>query len=249
MIVHVKHKESNYTADLNAAIEIGIPIQRNEGVSCFSIANAQYKVYEDQGFIGSIAQGSGCNLETITFTPHGNGTHSECLGHISKEVFHVNDCIKDKHYVALVLSFSAKQTTSGQQIVDFSNLNFEDLEAVDALVIRTLPNANSKRSKDYSGENTPFISLEDMQAIVTAGIKHLILDLPSVDPEWDDGALAAHHIFWQYPENPRKDASITEFAYVDDSASDGLYLLKLNIAPFQSDAAPSRPTLYPLVKE
>jgi hypothetical protein len=42
--------------------------------------------------------------------------------------------------------------------------------------------------------------------------------------------------------------TITEMIYVRDEVADGLYLLNLQIAPFVSDAAPSRPLLYPLIK-
>tara|TARA_B110000879_G_scaffold208108_1_gene293050 strand:- start:2282 stop:2548 length:267 start_codon:yes stop_codon:yes gene_type:complete len=86
-----------------------------------------------------------------------------------------------------------------------------------------------------------------MKNIVAAGISHLIIDLPSVDPEWDGGAMASHYAFWQYPDNPRWDASITEFAFIADDIIDGEYLLKLNISNFESDAAPSRPVLYPII--
>ena len=86
-----------------------------------------------------------------------------------------------------------------------------------------------------------------MQKIVDLGINHLLIDLPSVDPEWDNGALASHHIYWNYPDNPRLDASITEFAFVRDDIQDGEYLLKLNVSNFESDAAPSRPVLYPII--
>ena len=37
---------------------------------------------------------------------------------------------------------------------------------------------------------------------------------------------------------------MTELAYVPDRVLDGLYLLELQIAPFASDAAPSRPVIH-----
>jgi len=131
-------------------------------------------------------------------------------------------------------------------VLDFSDLNFIELNRYDSLVIRVLPNTKEKIHANYSGVKAPYILRSDMQKIVDAGIKHIILDLPSVDKEWDNGVLASHHIFWQYPENPRTSASITEFAYIANEIVDGKYLLKLNIANFISDAAPSRPILYPI---
>jgi hypothetical protein len=77
-------------------------------------------------------------------------------------------------------------------------------------------------------------------------IKHLLLDLPSVDREEDGGKLLAHHAFWNYPAAPRKDATITEMIYVREEIKDGLYLLNLQTAPFENDATPSRPVVFGL---
>jgi hypothetical protein len=76
------------------------------------------------------------------------------------------------------------------------------------------------------------------------GIKHLLIDLPSVDPEEDGGRLSAHHAFWNYPQQPRLDATITEMVYVPSTIADGLYVLNLQIAPLETDASPSKPVLY-----
>jgi hypothetical protein len=65
-----------------------------------------------------------------------------------------------------------------------------------------------------------------------------------VDREEDEGNLEAHHAFWNYPNAPRLDATITEFIYVKDEIRDGLYFLNLQIASFESDASPSKPVLY-----
>lgn len=232
--------------DLAEPLDISIPIQRNDSVSSFQIAGADYKDYEVDGFIGNMKRGGSCNLETISFTAHGNGSHTECYGHITTTGAKVNDHVTDTHYLSLVLSLSATETDEGL-FLDFSEVDWQKVEQHQALIIRTLPNTDTKLHKDYSGSPTPCITPDDMQLIVDAGIDHLLVDLPSVDPEWDGGKLASHHVFWNVPESPRTKASITEFIFVDDKIEDGRYLLKLNISNFISDAAPSRPTLYPLV--
>jgi hypothetical protein len=43
------------------------------------------------------------------------------------------------------------------------------------------------------------------------------------------------------------DATITEMIFVDDSIADGLYLINMQIASFESDASPSKPVLYKLI--
>jgi kynurenine formamidase len=124
----------------------------------------------------------------------------------------------------------------------------------EALIVRSVPNDASKRMRRYgSAEGTPYFSAEAMQWIVARGVRHLIVDLPSVDRGNDGGRLAAHRIFWNLPAGStsaaaavRMNATITELAYIDDAIEDGEYLLNLQIAPFMSDAAPSRPVLLSL---
>ena len=79
------------------------------------------------------------------------------------------------------------------------------------------------------------------------GVEHLLIDLPSVDKEKDDGQLLAHRAFWNHPDNPKRGSTITEFIYVDNKVVDGTYLLNLQVAPFHNDAAPSRPVLYQFI--
>ena len=45
-------------------------------------------------------------------------------------------------------------------------------------------------------------------------------------------------------EDARLDSTITELIYVNDSVSNGTYLLNLQIASFENDASPSKPILY-----
>ena len=74
--------------------------------------------------------------------------------------------------------------------------------------------------------------------IVEAGIEHLMIDTPSIDREEDEGKLEGHHIFWNYPENPRYHCSISELIYVPNELNDGVYWLNLVISNFENDAAP-----------
>lgn len=244
MILTFTHSNRSLTADLSKPLDISISVHRDHSISSFGISGAVYKDYVAGDLIGNKALGGPCNLETITFTPHGNSTHTECLGHIANETYFVNDCIHDRFYMAIVWSLSVAEDGL---YLNFDAQNIDALKNLDALIIRTLPNSIQKLNEDYSGKNAPAIRTEDMLKIVAMGINHLIIDLPSVDPEWDNGALASHHVYWDYPHNPRIDASITEFAFIRDDIQDGEYLLKLNVSNFESDAAPSRPVLYPII--
>jgi hypothetical protein len=65
--------------------------------------------------------------------------------------------------------------------------------------------------------------------------------------------LCAHRIFWgvraqavELDSDSRRKATITELAFVDEHIPDGAYLLNLQVAPFATDAAPSRPVVMAL---
>ena len=124
-----------------------------------------------------------------------------------------------------------------------------------ALVVRTLPNGAGKRSAQYGGTSPPFFTACAMRWALARGCEHLVMDLPSADREEDRGQLIAHRAWWGLP--PAGDAAadraarvsartITELAFVEDAAGDGPYLLDLQVAPFDMDAAPSRPLLFPV---
>ncbi len=199
------------------------------------------------GWVGSTKEGASVNFNTIHFNPHAHGTHTECVGHISKEFYSVNDSLKEFFFLAEVISVTPEikdedQIISLQEIKKM--LNGKQPKAV---VIRTLPNTDLKKSMKYSNTNWPYLSEEAALYLHDLGVKHLLIDLPSVDKEKDDGELLAHKAFWNYPENPRLDATITEFIYVPNKVKDGSYLLDLQVANFKNDAAPSRPVLYKFI--
>ena len=117
----------------------------------------------------------------------------------------------------------------------------------DALVIRTMPNTREKLSMQYSYTNPPYLLEEATIFLREKGIKHLLIDLPSVDREKDDGQLLSHHAFWNTKGKLRLDCTITELIFVPNDIEDGIYLLNIQVAPFENDASPSRPVLYKLI--
>ena len=124
----------------------------------------------------------------------------------------------------------------------------------EAIVIRTLPNNSEKLSKKYSNTNPPYLSEDAAIFIRESGIQHLLIDLPSVDKEHDQGKLLAHKAFWNVKDvanlnaDARINSTITEMIFVDDAVKDGSYLLNLQIAPFENDASPSKPILFAIKK-
>ncbi|MDB5035692.1 MAG: kynB 2 [Chlorobi bacterium] len=253
---------SEYRFDSARPIDISIPLDfHGDQPNAFHLPAASAVVAEGGDFIGDTRRGGSCNCETITMNPHGNGTHTECAGHISHERIAVADVLQRALLPAALVTVSpsaadpvapAERSVSADDLTAaIGRLGDLPAEFLHALIIRTIPNDAGKRSAAYSGENPPYISREAMRRIRGLGVEHLLIDLPSVDRE-DEPNLTNHRIFWGMesvvpgaPE-PRPPGTITEMIYVDDAVADGIYLLDLQIPAMLLDAAPSRPLLFAL---
>jgi len=246
MKVNFKIKEKKYTAELNQPIDISMVLKNGlDVVNCFHAPYFEASPLVAGDFVGDTREGSPVNFYNVRLNPHGNGTHTECVGHIAKERYYINDSLQHFHHAATLISVYPTKMDNGDKIISLRNIQLA-VDKVDtaALIIRTLPNDNLKKKTNYSGANPTYMDVEAMKWIVEQGVEHLLVDLPSVDREEDAGALVAHHAFWKYPENIRKNATITELIFVPNTVKDGLYLLNLSFASFQLDASPSKPILY-----
>jgi kynurenine formamidase len=234
--------------DFNNGFDLSIPLSNDERNPRAWYVNApKFEPVRSNGWIGAVAEGGSVNFRAIFFNPHGHGTHTECLGHITKEIHSVNQHLQNWFFKAQVISIKPIQINNDLVITPACFPVLDD--NIEALIIRTLPNDNSKLSKNYSDSNPPYFSTECLAILEEKNIAHLLIDLPSVDREKDDGKLAFHHGFWQVPDNPQFHKTITEFIFVPDHVTDGLYLLNLQVAPFENDASPSRPVIFPFLKE
>lgn len=234
--------------DFRAPLNIALPLAAGDGgVNCFFAPYMEVEPVRAGDFVGSTTEGGLLNFMNVKFNPHGNGTHTECVGHISKEPYYISEQLQQFMHWAQLVSLYPEVQPNGDRVVTRARVEEaweEPSAACKAFIIRTLPNHIDKQRRVYSGNNPPYLAPEAIAFLVEKGIEHLLLDLPSVDREEDGGALAAHKAFWQYPDAPRTQATITELIYVPDAIKDGYYLLQLQIANFQLDASPSKPQLY-----
>ena len=199
-------------------------------------------------FVGSTAEGGVVNFFNVRINPHGNGTHTECVGHIARERFVLRECLIQTHFLAKVVSLYPRKTEEGDRVIFQDQLEevFARNEA-EALIIRTLPNDDLKLRQNYSGSNPPYVHHEALEYLAHCKVQHLLLDLPSVDREEDGGQLLGHRAFWQYPQATRVNATITELIYVPNEVLDGLYLLDLQTTALDLDASPSKPVVFELI--
>ena len=250
----IQYKETSFTVDLLKPIDLSIPLTNDDkNPIAWYIDNPVIEPVKMGDWVGKVSEGSSTNFNNIFFNPHGHGTHTECLGHITRDFYSVNKALKQFFFIAELISVQPEE--QGGDFIITKTLIEKALreKAPEAIVIRTLPNEMAKKSKNYSNTNPPYLEEAAAEYIRECGIKHLLIDLPSVDREQDEGKLLAHKAFWNVKDvnelNPdaRHDATITEMVYVSDEVQDGTYLLNLQIASFENDASPSKPVLYKIL--
>jgi len=249
MKISIEHNEKVYHSDLSEPIDLSIPLGQ---VRCFYSTEFKATPYQSGEFIGSVKKGAPVNFYDVQMNPHGNGTHTECLGHITTKQEKVSEQMQRYHFMAQLVSMPLAKLENGDQVLSLENLKAACPDKLpEAIILRTLPNLKDKLTADYSGTNPPYLSVYAMQFLVEHGVKHLLIDLPSVDREQDEGILASHHVFWKVEnaeavDESRNDCTITEMIFVPDNIEDDLYLLNIQVPNLPLDAAPSKPMIYKL---
>ena len=270
MKINFKINNIIYSCNTSEPIVISIPVLFNgEQPNTYGVDKATAKAYEAGEFVGDTRRGGGCNFEEYRIIPHCNGTHTECVGHISLERISVNETLTDSLFPATLITVTPEKAndsrdkyTPGKNKDDFlitrkiieKKLLGADKSFFEGLIIRTLPNDDSKKSRNYMNHHPPFFSIEAMEYIDMLNVKHLLIDIPSVDRTFDEGKLSAHHIYWnvelgshEVDKSNHSLKTITEMIYVNEKIEDGNYLLNIQIPDFATDAAPSRICLFRLV--
>jgi kynurenine formamidase len=181
-----------------------------EAPNAFHLTPISSRTVEFEGqFIGDVRRGGSCNVDTLSYVPHGL-THLETSAHILNPDTNpptVKDIPAEKlSGMALLIDLSERGEEAGQKI---------PWEAVQAKLERnTLPismlaikTVSSLLPQDYDFSGKDFLCLSPVAAkgihdYKAAGsrIDCLILDLPSIDRESDGGKLLAHRGFFGLPD-------------------------------------------------
>ena len=243
-----------YTGDLNKPIDLSIVTKEKDSCLAWHVPHMKITPVITDRFIGSVQKGGFVNFRNIIINPHGNCTHTESVGHISNEAHSVNNILKKFNFISQLLSVEPKilehdisnEQKKGDLQIDRSTFEGKISDDVEALIIRTHPNNESKKNKNYNNTNWPYLTPEAAKYLRENGVLHLLIDLPSVDREEDEGKLLSHRAFWNYPEQIDLIRTITELIYVPEHIQDGFYMLNLSFANICNDASPSRPIIYEL---
>lgn len=249
MITTIQLKSRKITINLAEPLDISIPLTgKTTNVNAWYIDLPKIEPEIIDGEIATVANGAVVNFNTITFNPHSHVTHTETVGHITEKIYSINKYLKQFFFLAEVVTV-APEKLGDDYIISKKQLQFAlGNKKRDAIIIRTLPNTRRKCSRQYSHTNPTYLLEDAAIYLKQKEIKHLLIDLPSVDKEDDGGELLAHNAFWNTKGKLRLDATITEFIYVSNKIEDGCYMLNLQIAPFENDASPSKPILYKIIE-
>lgn len=202
-------------------ISIALNLQKTDSqIQMYDVPSASSIPYQSGEWIGNTEKGGSCNFSTLTITPHCNGTHLECIGHIVHDKISVPDIVSNPFFQAILISIPYR--TLDKNLIDSFQehyqpklelgdkvLTYDDIakvlnpylsiirnSEVTGLIIRTLPNDSSKIKRNYNIDVAPFFTNDAIQYINSLGFEHLLVDIPSLDRAYDEGLLSNHHIFW-----------------------------------------------------
>ncbi len=256
MKARIRLADADVAVDLSHAISIARELDfADNSPQHFDAPAATSQPYAAAGFSGSVATGASCNCNVITVIPHCNGTHTECVGHLTREAVDAHRVVPTGLLPALLISVSpvlasdTNETTEPAPQPNDLLITREALEsqwpasafAPQALVLRT----------DRGARPAAYLTRQAAQLLVERAIDHLVIDLPSIDRDHDAGRLSAHRIFFGLARGEnrlsaanRPHATVTELAHIPSTLADGPYLLQLQVPAWRGDAVPSRPLLY-----
>lgn len=237
-----------YEADLSDPIDISIPLSHARSPIAFGAPQYEATPYQEGSFIGAIEEGSPVNFYNLKINPHGNCTHTETVNHIDKRGLSILEVMQKQHFVTQLISITPDIMKDGDRIITEHSfdLNKIDFLGIEALIIRTRPNRTIRKYKNYTNTNPPYVSHKFIERINKTDVKHILIDLPSVDKEVDGGHLLAHNAYWNTSGGIVLDKTITELIFVDNKVMDGIYLLNIQVLPLILDVSPSRPVIYAL---
>src|SRR5687767_14381312 len=105
MLATIDHKGETFRVDLQKAIDISIAVSTN-GVRAWYVDAPNIKPVINQHFTGSVKLGGAVNFCDISFNPHGHGTHTESVGHITPDDIFINEALREYFFIAHLISIA-----------------------------------------------------------------------------------------------------------------------------------------------
>lgn len=243
--------------------DCSIPLRRESTIDAFNLPKVEISAVKTSSYELSVDKGSSINCDLIKTICHAQATHTECIGHISKDKIYISQVCQQLSPLTCCAVMEIEPSTvdyihpsevpknykksdrliTKEQVESCYKHLFDHADTVesyfDAVAIKT---RKSEDSLSFSNTNPPYFTAGAISFLSEKNVHHLLVDLPSVDKEDDGGELIAHKGMFQNAKN-----TITELCDFTD-VKQGLYVLNLQIILIESDATFSRPILMPILK-
>ncbi len=175
MKAQISHNQKTYNIDLEKPLDISLSLRGDDKnpVAWYLDAPKILPVRNGE-FIGKVSEGATTNFNNIQFNPHAHVTHTECVGHITREFHSINNTLKTFFFTARVISVEPEERGE-DRVISKEKIQVKlQKNDVEALIIRTIPNYIDKQTRKYSHTNWPYIDENAAIYIRDCGIKHLL---------------------------------------------------------------------------
>ena len=219
MIINIYHNNQDYKIDTKESFDISITYKFNGAQpNNYDVNPGQLSPLKSGETTYSVRAGAGCNVPEISMNIHCTGTHTEYVGHLLDNPGDIGMVLKDIIIPAVLISIGPNSIVGTKESYHYSVREHElvvSRESIQkevekwsehqpqALIIRTIPNAEDKKYYQYSINPPAFFTNDALRYICDSGIQHLVVDLPSIDRMSDNGILGNHRIFWGDGKNQR----------------------------------------------
>ena len=251
MKIQINHNNQVYHIDSKKGHDLSIRNDFSGNEPTFFGAEQPEAVPQHSGdFIGDLESGGSCNVPIVSCNIHCTGTHTECISHIQDSKFKIPDKVPRDFIPAHLITVEpvAENSIKDSYHCDISDSIVIGKELIknkistscQALIIRTLPNDQSKISRNYDDQPAPFFTNDAIHYVNKLGIMHLLVDVPSIDKPDDGGRLGNHRLFFDRGD------TISELLYIPNDLLDGFGFLQIQVPNWNLDSAPSRPIFFPV---
>ena len=166
MITELHYKGQLYTIDSSRGVDLSVKNLFDGKNPAFFGANQPSIIpVQSSEFIGDVKQGGSCNVFSASVDIHCTGTHTECIGHVHDTNIHLPDMCPSGFISSQLISVipEAADGTNDSYHIELSTdliktkqiLEEKIAESHKALILRTLPNMESKKSRNYISNSKP----------------------------------------------------------------------------------------------
>src|SRR5699024_2246849 len=92
------------------------------GPNCFYAPALRALPVKNGDFIGSVKEGGSVNSYNLFINPHGNGTHTECVGHINEAQTSLRSSLHKNFFCAHLISIYPQLMDSNDRCITCNGL-------------------------------------------------------------------------------------------------------------------------------